>query len=54
MEKLTVYLEKNLNLYIPILYKIGMFLSFVRGMHKKKNIKKDFDSYNNSLKSWYE
>ncbi len=54
IEKLTVFLEKNLNLYIPIFYKIGMFLSFVRGMHSKNNIKKDFNSYNNSLKNWYE
>lgn len=54
VEKLTVFLEKNLNLYIPVLYKIGMFLSFVRGMHDKNNIKKDFNSYNKSLKNWYE
>lgn len=53
-EKLTVFLEKNLKFYIPVFYKIGMFLSFVRGMHSKINIKKDFNSYNKSLKNWYE
>ena len=26
-EKLTVFLEKNLKFYIPVFYKIGMFLS---------------------------
>tara|TARA_A100001015_G_C14944514_1_gene694039 strand:+ start:447 stop:1427 length:981 start_codon:yes stop_codon:yes gene_type:complete len=54
IEKLIVFMEKNLNIYIPIFYKIGMLLSFVRGMHNKNNIKKDFNSYNNSLKNWYE
>ena len=53
-EKLTVFLEKNLKFYIPVFYKIGMFLSFARGMHSKINIKKDFNSYNKSLKNWYE
>ena len=53
-EKLTVFLEKNLKFYIPVFYKIGMFFSFARGMHSKINIKKDFNSYNKSLKNWYE
>ena len=54
IEKLIVFTEKNFNFYIPNLYKIGMFLSFVRGIHNKNNIKKDFNSYNKSLKNWYE
>ena len=54
IKSFIIFIEKKVNFYFPFLYKVGMFLSFVSGMGSKINKKKEFNSYNNSLKSWYE
>lgn len=51
---LLIFFEKNVNFYFPIIYKAGMFISFIGGLRCKINKKKEFNSYYNSLKSWYE
>ena len=47
LEKFIVFIEKNIFLYLPNLYRIGIFLSYCRGYYDRKRIKneKKYDWY---------
>ena len=54
IEKIIIYMESKLNFYLPLLYKSGIFISFIRGLNNQIKDDKKIDLYNNNLKSWYE
>ena len=54
IQKMIIFIEKRVNFYLPILYKSGIFISFIRGLKNQNNNKKEISSYKSSLKNWYE
>jgi len=54
IEKIIIYLDGMINFYLPLLYKSGIFISYIRGLKNQVNNRKQLNSYNNSLKNWYE
>ena len=48
LEKVIIFIEKNFLLYLPKLYRFGIFLSYCRGYYDRKELKK-FKKNN-----WYE
>lgn len=54
LEKLIIFIEGKMLFYLPLLYKGGMFISYIKGLYIKFNKKKEFKSYKNSLTNWYE
>ncbi len=41
IENFIVFIERNIFLYLPKLYRIGIFLSYCRGYYDRKGLKKD-------------
>jgi glycosyltransferase involved in cell wall biosynthesis len=54
IEKSIVYLESKFHFYLPLIYKSGIFIAFIRGLKNQNNDSKDIKIYNNNLKNWYE
>lgn len=53
LQIIIVKFEKKTKIYLPLLYKIGILIAFMRGLKKYKYGKYGINSYKKSLNDWY-
>ena len=50
LEKIIIFIEKYIPLYLPKLYKLGILLSYYKGFYDRKTLNKN----KNKKNLWYE